>query len=70
MVRLFFRSLLFQVGDHITGGDVFGIVQENTLIEHRVQLPPRARGTITYIAGMRALRVHFFLIFVKEIYRG
>lgn len=40
----------FQVGMHITGGDVYGIVQENTLIEHRIMLPPKARGTVTYIA--------------------
>ena len=38
-------------GDHITGGDVWGVVEENSLIkEHRVLCPPRARGTITKIA--------------------
>ncbi|ORY19185.1 vacuolar ATP synthase-like protein catalytic subunit A [Clohesyomyces aquaticus] len=40
-----------KVGDHITGGDVFGIVFENSLFnEHKILLPPRARGTITRIA--------------------
>lgn len=40
-----------KVGDHITGGDVFGIVFENSLLsEHKILLPPRARGTITRIA--------------------
>jgi len=40
-----------KVGDHITGGDIYGIVHENTLMtEHMIMLPPRARGTITYIA--------------------
>jgi vacuolar-type H+-ATPase catalytic subunit A/Vma1 len=40
-----------KVGDHITGGDVFGTVFENSLLsEHRVLLPPRAKGTITRIA--------------------
>ncbi|KAK5119837.1 H(+)-transporting V1 sector ATPase subunit A [Meristemomyces frigidus] len=39
------------VGDHITGGDVFGSVFENTLLhDHKILLPPRARGTITRIA--------------------
>lgn len=38
----------FKEGDHITGGDCFGTVFENSLFsEHRVLLPPRARGTIT-----------------------
>ena len=39
-----------KVGDHITGGDIFGLVHENTLINHNIVLPPRAKGTITYIA--------------------
>ena len=38
----------FKEGDHITGGDCFGTVFENSLLsEHRILLPPRARGTIT-----------------------
>jgi len=40
-----------KVGDHITGGDVFGSVWENSLLsDHKILLPPRARGTITRIA--------------------
>jgi len=38
----------FKEGDHITGGDVFGSVYENSLLDvHRIMLPPRAKGTIT-----------------------
>jgi V-type H+-transporting ATPase subunit A len=40
----------FRVGDNITGGDIFGTVAENTLITHRVMLPPEERGEIIYIA--------------------
>ncbi|QLG74266.1 hypothetical protein HG535_0G01500 [Zygotorulaspora mrakii] len=41
----------YKVGDHITGGDIFGTVFENSLIEnHKILLPPRARGTITWLA--------------------
>lgn len=37
----------FKEGDHITGGDCFGTVWENSLLNvHRILLPPRARGTI------------------------
>lgn len=40
-----------KVGDHITGGDTFGSVYENSLLnDHKILLPPRARGTITRIA--------------------
>lgn len=41
-----------KVGDHITGGDIWGTVYENSLLDdHKILLPPRARGTITKIAG-------------------
>ena len=40
----------FKVGDRITGGDIYGVVHENTLMEHKVLLPPGARGTISYLA--------------------
>lgn len=39
-----------KVGDRITGGDIYATVKENTLMDHKVMLPPNARGTITYIA--------------------
>lgn len=39
-----------RVGSNITGGDIFGIVPENTLIKHKILLPPKARGIVTYIA--------------------
>ncbi|KAF2153540.1 vacuolar ATP synthase catalytic subunit A [Myriangium duriaei CBS 260.36] len=47
-----FKPGQFKKGDQITGGDVFGTVYENSLLnEHKIMLPPRARGTITRIAG-------------------
>ena len=39
-----------KVGSHVSGGDVYGLVHENNLIKHKVLLPPKARGTVTYIA--------------------
>lgn len=39
-----------RVGGHITGGDIFGYVQENTLVMHKIMLPPKERGRVTYIA--------------------
>ena len=41
----------YKVGDHITGGDIFGTVYENSLLDdHKILLPPRARGTVKWIA--------------------
>jgi len=46
-----FNPAKFKVGDHISGGDIFGSVFENSLVDnHKIMLPPRAMGTITRIA--------------------
>lgn len=37
-------------GMHITGGDIFGTVNENTLVKHRLMLSPKAQGTVRWIA--------------------
>eukprot|EP00730_Choanoeca_flexa_P016108 TRINITY_DN7547_c0_g1_i2.p1 TRINITY_DN7547_c0_g1~~TRINITY_DN7547_c0_g1_i2.p1 ORF type:complete len:340 (+),score=50.32 TRINITY_DN7547_c0_g1_i2:47-1021(+) len=40
-----------KVGDAISGGQIYGVVYENSLItEHRIMLHPRARGTVTWMA--------------------
>ncbi|KAG6841211.1 hypothetical protein C0991_000873 [Blastosporella zonata] len=46
-----FKPASFKVGDHISGGDIFGGVYENSLVNnHKIMLSPRALGTITHIA--------------------
>lgn len=45
-----FQPQNIKMGAHITGGDIYGMVQENTLIKHKMLLPPKAKGTVTYIA--------------------
>ncbi|KAG2158047.1 V-type ATPase [Suillus bovinus] len=46
-----FTPATYKVGDHISGGDIFGGVYENSLVDnHKIMLPPRALGTITRIA--------------------
>lgn len=50
-VQYDFTPGALKVGDHITGGDIFGSVFENSLVsDHKILLPPRARGTITHVA--------------------
>jgi V-type H+-transporting ATPase subunit A len=46
----FFKAVNFEVGDNITGGDIYGQVGENDLLTNRILLPPRTKGEITYIA--------------------
>ncbi|KAG5678553.1 hypothetical protein PVAND_008218 [Polypedilum vanderplanki] len=45
-----FNPLNVKVGSHITGGDLYGVVHENTLVKHKLIVPPRAKGTVRYIA--------------------
>lgn len=45
-----FRPCNFRVGDLISGGDIYGLVPESVLLAHRIMLPPRAMGRVTYIA--------------------
>ncbi|RZF40335.1 hypothetical protein LSTR_LSTR006944 [Laodelphax striatellus] len=45
-----FHPLNMKVGSHITGGDVYAMVHENTLVKHKLILPPKAKGTIKYLA--------------------
>lgn len=56
-----FVPQLVRVGSHVTGGDIFGFVHENTLIKQKIMLPPKARGTVTFIAsaGSYDLNVRF-----------
>ena len=50
-IRWDFTPGKLKVGDHIAGGDIFGSVYENSLLDdHKILLPPRARGTIIHIA--------------------
>jgi V/A-type H+-transporting ATPase subunit A len=39
-----------QIGDHVRGGSILGIVPETEVIEHRVMVPPDMRGTLTWVA--------------------
>lgn len=61
-----FTSGDFKIGDHITGGDVFDTVYENSLLnDHKILLPPRARGTITRIAEKGSYTVEEKVLKVK-----
>lgn len=52
MVTVFKENIfsVVQVGSHVTGGDIYGVVYENILVKHKLMVPPKARGTVTYIA--------------------
>ncbi|KAF6029446.1 hypothetical protein EB796_012246 [Bugula neritina] len=45
-----FKPQNLKVHSHLTGGDIFGTVYENAMVDHKIMLPPKALGTITYIA--------------------
>lgn len=61
-----FDPASLRVGDHITGGDIFGSIYENSLLDdHKILLPPRARGTITSIAEKGSYAVNDTILEVE-----
>lgn len=53
-----FKPANIKVGDHVTGGDIFGSVFENSLLDnHPILVPPRAKGTVTSIAEAGSYKV-------------
>lgn len=48
----FFPSKDLKIGSLVSGGDILGTCFENNLFdEHRVMLPPKAKGKVTYICS-------------------
>lgn len=39
-----------KIDDLVSGGDIVGTVQENSLINHRIMVPPKKMGNLTWIA--------------------
>ncbi|KAL3095410.1 hypothetical protein niasHS_007509 [Heterodera schachtii] len=39
-----------RVGDHVTGGDIIGMVHESALVKHKIMVEPKACGTVKFIA--------------------
>lgn len=46
-----FKPENIRIGSHVTGGDVYGTVHENRMVKHKMMLPPKARGTVTWMAS-------------------
>nr|CAH7753087.1 unnamed protein product [Callosobruchus chinensis] len=38
-----FNPINIKLGSHLTGGDIYGLVHENTLVKHKMLLPPKAK---------------------------
>jgi V-type H+-transporting ATPase subunit A len=60
-----FKPSTLKVGDHVTGGDIFGQVQENNLILHRLMIPPFVMGMVTFIAAAGTYNVEAPLLEVE-----
>lgn len=55
------------VGQSLTGGDIYGIVVENSLIVHKIMLPPLAAGTITWLAGASEVTLEDDVIEIEAV---
>ncbi|XP_028981998.1 V-type proton ATPase catalytic subunit A [Diachasma alloeum] len=45
-----FQPFNLRVGSPVTGGDIYGVVFENTLVKHYMMIPPKCQGQVTYLA--------------------
>lgn len=44
-----YHSLNFKEGDIISGGDIFGVVEENKLMpKHYIMCPPNVKGQVSF----------------------
>ena len=44
-------DLKIKINSMLTGGDIIGYIPENNLFdEHRIMVPPKAKGKVTWIA--------------------
>ncbi|EPR62978.1 putative vacuolar ATP synthase subunit A [Toxoplasma gondii RUB] len=58
-----------QVGDILTGGDIIGTVHENNLfLEHRIMIPPKIQGKVSWIAPAGSYTVKDTIMTLE--YRG
>ena len=46
-----------KVGDQVTGGMILGVVQETPVVEHRVMVPPKVEGVVTWITPPAELTI-------------
>lgn len=53
------------IGDPISGGDIFGLVQETSIIKHQIMIPPRGKGIIKWIQQAGSYNVKEPLIGVE-----
>lgn len=42
----FLKRFIIQVGSHVTGGDIIGIVDESILIKHKIMIPPNVSNPL------------------------
>ncbi len=48
-----------KIGDVLSQGDIFGMVNENSLFsEHSILVPPKCKGRVTYVAPAGGYNIH------------
>jgi V-type H+-transporting ATPase subunit A len=60
-----FTPVNIKVGDMVSGGDVFGTVFENNLINHKMMVPPFIMGTVKFIAPAGSYTVEDIVLEVE-----
>lgn len=64
--KLWKVTLSVQEGDYLKAGDVFGSVQETSLIDHQLLVPPEKSGKVKYVAENREYNIEETLVILEE----
>ncbi len=59
-------KLLFKKGDTVKPGQIFGEVQETSLISHKLMIPPEVAGKVTMIKESGSYSLEDVLLIVKD----
>jgi len=59
-------SLKVKVGDLLTPGQIYGVIPETLLIEHRLMVPPTLSGTVTEVAEDGIYTINDCVVKIKD----
>ena len=59
-------SLKVKVGDFLTPGQIYGVIPETLLIEHRLMVPPTLSGTVTEVAEDGVYTINDCVVKIKD----
>ncbi len=64
--KLWDVTITVNVGDKLTGGQIYATLPETEIITHKCMIPPSLSGTVTYIAQNGEYKLHDTIVKIKD----